>query len=540
MHATMMQTPLTIHHLIERASVLFSHVEVVSQTPAKSLVRHTYADIYRRARSLAFALQRAGLKPGDRVATLMWNHHVHMEAYFGVPMIGGVYHTLNPRLSPEDMAYVIDHAADRYMIVDDTLFPLVDRIRDRIDLEKIIVVRWNEGATPDGCDDYRDYSRFAPPEDWEVLEASEDTPVGICYTSGTTGTPKGVVYSHRAIVLHSFASALPDALNLSQSDTLCPVVPMFHVNAWGLPFTAAMTGSKLVYPGPHLDPEALLNLYVAEKVNVSAGVPTIWMGILKSMEAEPERWTLSSNMRMIVGGAAAPISMIERMDNHGMRVVHAWGMTETTPLGTVSNLQPRHLEMSEEERLRIRAKQGLPSPFVELRALDDEGKQVPRDGKTMGELQARGPWIAASYHRDEQADEKWTGDGWFRTGDVVTIDGGGYIEITDRTKDLVKSGGEWISSVALENALMGHPDVAEAAVVAVPDSKWGERPVAVVVARDGRTIDESALRAHLHERFEKFWLPDAFEVRDSIPRGATGKFLKRQLREELRPSRGSV
>ncbi|MEO1301539.1 MAG: long-chain fatty acid--CoA ligase [Myxococcota bacterium] len=535
----MMQTPLTIHHLIERAALLFSHVEVVSQTPAKALVRHTYADIYRRARGLAFALQRSGLNPGDRVATLMWNHHVHMEAYFGVPMVGGVYHTLNPRLSPEDMAYVIDHAADRYIIVDDTLFPLIARIRDRIDLEKVIVVGWNEGALPNGCDDYRDYGDAVPPEGWSFPEVSEDAPVGICYTSGTTGTPKGVVYSHRAIVLHSFASALPDALNLSQSDTLCPVVPMFHVNAWGLPFTAAMTGSKLVYPGPHLDPEALLNLYVEEKVNVSAGVPTIWMGILKLMEADPERWTLSPNMRMIVGGAAAPVSMIEHMGKYGMYVVHAWGMTETTPLGTVSNLQPRHVEMSEEERLAIRAKQGLPSPFVEVRALDDEGNPVPWNGKTMGELQARGPWIAAGYHLDEQADEKWTEDGWFRTGDVVTIDAGGYIEITDRTKDLVKSGGEWISSVALENALMGHADVAEAAVVAVPDSKWGERPVAVVVARDGRTIDESALRAYLGERFEKFWLPDAFEVRDSIPRGATGKFLKRQLREELRPSRGS-
>ncbi|MEO0815499.1 MAG: AMP-binding protein, partial [Myxococcota bacterium] len=272
---------------------------------------------------------------------------------------------------------------------------------------------------------------------------------------------------------------------------------------------------------------------VKERVNVSAGVPTIWMGILNLVEAEPDRWPLVDDMRMVVGGSAAPTSMIKRMDAHGMRVVHAWGMTETTPLGTVSNLQPRHRELDQDAQLAIRAKQGMPSPFVDLRIVDDEGAPVPWDGKSMGNLEARGPWIASSYYRDE-APEKWTDDGWFRTGDVVTIDSAGYIEITDRTKDLVKSGGEWISSVALENALMGHPDIAEAAVIAVPHEKWTERPMAVVVLREGKTLDESVLNAYLLESFEKFWLPDAYEVRDALPRGATGKFLKRQLREELK------
>ncbi len=540
MDSTMMTTPLTTHHLIERASKLFAHAEIVSRAPDMSLVRHTYADLHRRSRNLAHALERAGLKKGDRVATLMWNHHVHMEVYFGVPFIGGVYHTLNPRLSPEEMSYILNHAEDRFVIVDDTLVPLILRVKDQVKLEKIIVVRWKGEELPEGCEDYESFSGADAPRKWSYPEADENDPVGMCYTSGTTGTPKGVVYSHRSLVLHSFASAIPDGLDLSQSDILCPVVPMFHVNAWGLPFTCTMTGTKIVHPGPHLQPESLLDLYVAENVNVSAGVPTIWMGILKLVEAEPSRWKLADGMRMVVGGSAAPQSMIAKMGEHGMRVVHAWGMTETTPLGTVSNLQPRHETLSEGEQLAIRAKQGMPVPFVELRIVNDAGEELPWDGETMGNLEARGPWIAGAYHGGEQAEKKWTADGWFKTGDVVTIDPSGYIEITDRTKDLVKSGGEWISSVALENALMGHPDIAEAAVIAVPHEKWQERPLAVVVPKEGRTLDPEVLNSYLLERFEKFWLPDAYEVREALPRGATGKFLKRQLREELKDRLGGT
>ena len=532
MHATMMNDPLTTNHLLERAATLFGEVEIVSQAPDKSLRRHTYADLRRRSRALAKGLLDAGLQKGDRVATLMWNHHAHMEVYFGVPMAGGVYHTLNLRLSPEDLAHICSDAGDRYLVIDDVLLPLMAKFGDKPPFEKIFVVRWTDQELPEGFVDFESVLATEDLEGWTSPPIDELDPVGMCYTSGTTGQPKGVVYSHRATVLHSLASALPDCLNLSVSDCLCAVVPMFHVNAWGLPFTATMLGAKQVHPGPHLQPDALLDLYEKEQVTVSAGVPTIWMGIMKLVEAQPDKWKLAEGLRMVVGGSAAPESMIDNMDRMGMTVIHAWGMTETTPLGAVSRLRPQHEQLPKAEQLKIRAKQGTPPPFVHMRLVDDQGAAVAWDGQSMGELQVRGPWIAASYHNGG-APEKWTEDGWFRTGDVVTISADGYMQITDRTKDLVKSGGEWISSVALENALMGHPDVAEAAVVAVPHPKWSERPIAVVVAKEGKTLDDAALTAYLAERFEKWWLPDGFEHRDTIPRGATGKFLKRELRGQL-------
>jgi fatty-acyl-CoA synthase len=533
MHATMMDFPLTTNHLLERAARLFARVEIVSQAPDRSLVRHTYADLHRRARALGKALLDAGLRRGDRVATLLWNHHAHLEVYFGVPMAGGVYHTLNLRLSPEDLQFIVADAEDRYLVIDDVLLPLLSKLGTTLPFEKILVVRWTDQALPEGCEDYELFIAAGAPEDWTPPPASESDPIGMCYTSGTTGRPKGVVYSHRATILHTLASALPDSLELSMRDTLCPVVPMFHVNAWGLPFTATMVGAKQVHPGPHLTPDALLDLYEREAVTVSAGVPTIWLGIMQLVEQHPKRWSLHPGLRMVVGGSAAPESMIATMDAMGMRVIHAWGMTETTPLGSVARLRPHHDALAPEAQLALRAKQGVAPPFVEMRIVDDEGRELPWDGQRMGELQVRGPWIAASYHKDVDAQDKWTRDGWFRTGDVVTIDAEGYLQITDRTKDLVKSGGEWISSVALENALMGHPDVAEAAVVAVPHPKWTERPLAVVVARPGRTLDPEQLGAYLSERFAKWWLPDAYVLRDQIPRGATGKFLKRMLRDEL-------
>ena len=533
MHATMMNYPLTIHHLLDRAATQFADVEIVSQAPDRSLVRHTYADLRRRARALAKGLLDAGLQRGDRVATLMWNHHAHMEVYFGVPLAGGVYHTLNLRLSPEDLGYIVADAGDRFLVIDDVLLPLLAKFGDSLPFEKVFVVRWTEQALDEGLVDFESLISEGAPEDWEPPPADENEPIGMCYTSGTTGRPKGVVYSHRATVLHCFASALPDSLAISVRDSVCAVVPMFHVNAWGLPFTLTMVGAKQVHPGPHLQPEALLDLYVKEQVTLSAGVPTIWMGIMKLIEQNPGRWKLREGLRMVVGGSAAPESMISTMDDMGMTVIHAWGMTETTPLGSVSRLQPRHDSLSQADKLELRAKQGTATPFVDMRIVDDAGALVAWDGVHMGELQVRGPWIAGSYHGGADAKDKWTEDGWFRTGDVVTIDAHGYMQITDRTKDLVKSGGEWISSVALENCLMGHPDVAEAAVIAVPHPKWSERPIAVVVAREGKTIDEAALTAHLAERFEKWWLPDGYELRDAIPRGATGKFLKRELRGQL-------
>jgi fatty-acyl-CoA synthase len=529
----MMDFPLTTNHLIERAAKLFAKVEIVSQAPDRSLVRHTYADLHRRSLALGKALLDAGLRRGDRVATLLWNHHAHLEVYFGVPMAGGVYHTLNLRLSPEDLRYIVADAEDRYLVIDDVLLPLLAKFGGKPPFEKILVVRWTDQALPDGCEDYEAFIGGGAASEWVPAPAQELDAIGMCYTSGTTGRPKGVVYSHRATVLHSFAAALPDSLDLSMRDTLCPVVPMFHVNAWGLPFAATMVGAKQVHPGPHLAPDALLDLYVREAVNVSAGVPTIWMGIMQLVEQQPDRWPLQPGLRMVVGGSAAPESMIATMDRMGMRVIHAWGMTETTPLGSVARLRPHHDALPPEAQLALRAKQGVAPPFVEMRHVDDDGNELPRDGQRMGELQVRGPWIASGYHGGFDAAEKWTSDGWFRTGDVVTIDAEGYLQITDRTKDLVKSGGEWISSVALENALMGHPDVAEAAVVAVPHPKWTERPIAVVVPKPGKTLDVESLGAYLAERFPKWWLPDGYEVRDQIPRGATGKFLKRTLRDEL-------
>lgn len=533
MQATMMNFPLTTNHLLERASKLYPDVEIVSQMPNKSLVRHTYSSLFTRAKTLAKALIDAGLQKGDRVATLMWNHHAHVEVYFGAPMAGGVYHTLNLRLSPADIAYIANHAEDRFLVVDDTLLPLLDKFVGECNFEKIFVVDHAGKEIPEGYARYEDLLDSAGDvSGWTPPAADENDPVGMCYTSGTTGRPKGVVYSHRATVLHSFASAMIDTLALSQRDTLLPVVPMFHANAWGLPFTCALTGAKQVHPGPFLDPPSLLDLYVKEEVNVSAGVPTIWLGIQQAIAENPDKWDYKKPMRMIVGGSAAPESMIRAMDKLGMQVIHAWGMTETTPLGTVATLKKEFDDLPEDAAYEVRAKQGIPAPFVEVRAVGEHG-EVAWDGESMGELQVRGPWVASSYHGGEDDRDSWTDDGWFRTGDVVTIDKYGYVKITDRTKDLIKSGGEWISSVELENALMGHPSVLEAAVIGVPHEKWVERPLAVVVPKPGATIDEDALRAHLEGKFAKFWIPDSFVTRDAIPRTSTGKFMKATLREEL-------
>jgi fatty-acyl-CoA synthase len=532
MEHTMMEFPLTLNHILERAGRLFPESEIVSRMPDRSLHRYRYRDFYHRARALAEALQHAGLQPGDRVATLCWNHYAHLEAYFGIPIAGGVLHTLNLRLHPSELAYIVRHAQDRFLIVDDVLLGLLQAFRDQVSFERIFVVPLKGEPIPPGLESYEDLlasaqGTFQPPE------LSEGAPAGMCYTSGTTGRPKGVVYSHRSTVLHALVSALSDGLALSNRDSLLPVVPMFHVMAWGLPYTATLVGCKQVLPGPYLDPESLLDLFEQEQVTATAGVPTIWLGIQQALEREPQRWKLIPGMRMVVGGSAAPESLIRGLDAFGLRVVHAWGMTETSPLGTVSwikaNLEER---LSEDERYALRAKQGLPVPLIEARVMTPEG-EAPWDGTTMGELEVRGPWVAARYYGGEGAD-RWSPDGWFRTGDVATIDPEGYIKITDRTKDLIKSGGEWISSVELENALMAHPAVKEAAVIAVPHPKWGERPLAVVVLKEGAQVSAEELKAFIAPRFAKFWIPDAVVFVDAIPRTSTGKFLKSKLREEFR------
>lgn len=532
MRSTMMTDGLTLDLLVERAETLFPAVPIVSRAPDRRLIRSSYGEVMGRARALAGGLQAAGLQAGDRVASLMWNHQMHLEAYFGVPLAGGVLHTLNPRLSIDDLAYVMRHGGDRFLVLDEGLLPLYALLREHVEPERVWVVRWQD-APLDGpaLADYEDLlaigrDRFAPPR------LDEADPCLMCYTSGTTGRPKGVVYSHRSTVLHALASALPDEVGLSCRDTVTPVVPMFHANAWGLPFAATLVGASQVFPGPHLDPASLLDLFAGEGVTVTAGVPTIWLGLLEALRREPERWDLPA-MRTVVGGSAVPAALIEGLTHFGMSVIQGWGMTETSPLAALARLKPAEEALPPAERLRYQTSQGLPCPLVRLRIADEAGQALPWDGARMGEVQVRGPWITGAYHGDEGAD-KFAPDGWLRTGDVAVIDPAGYVLLTDRTKDLIKSGGEWISSVALENALMNHPAVLEAAVIAVADARWGERPLAVVVFKSGEAASVDDLKAFLGARFAKWMVPDRYVVETAIPRTSTGKFNKLALRERYR------
>ncbi len=529
MRATIMDVPLTLTAILDRAAQLFPDIEIVSRRPDKSVHRATYADFVDRALRLAAALRAAGLRPGDRVATLMWNHLEHLATYFAAPCAGGVLHTLNLRLHPDELAYIANHAGDRFLIVDDVLLPLLAKFRDRAAFEKVIVVGSRAAAGSDVAWD--DFLAGVTPDRAALPTLAEDAPLGMCYTSGTTGAPKGVVYSHRSTVLHSMGLAMADSFSLRQRDCLLPVVPMFHANAWGLPFAAVMVGSKLVMPGPHLDPGSLLDLMEHEQVTLAAGVPTIWAGILDQLERGPR--ALAPGCRMVVGGSAVPEAMMRGFDKHGLTVVQAWGMTETSPLGSVSQLRTTDLTGTPDQQYATRARQGYPSVMVDIRAVGEHGP-VPWDDHSQGELQVRGPWIASSYYQQPDAADRWTADGWFRTGDVVTLSPHGSIRIVDRTKDLIKSGGEWISSIELENALVTHPAVREAVVVAVPHPKWDERPLAVVVLRDGMTATADELRELLAAKFVKFWVPDAVVFVDAIPKTSTGKHLKSAVRDRFK------
>jgi fatty-acyl-CoA synthase len=521
--------PLSLTAVVERTEQLSSEREVISRRPDGQVHRTTFGACAGRARRLASALSALGIADGDRVATLLWNQPEHLEMYFAVPLMGAVIHTLNPRLHPDELGFIASDGEDRAIVVDESLLEVFESFSSAHEFEHVIVVSYS-GETPAGAIDYESLIAGAEPMRWPALD--ERRAAAMCYTSGTTGRPKGVVYSHRSLVLHSLVGALPDQLGVASRDTVLPVVPMFHANAWGLAYTAAFAGAALVLPGPRLDPVSVLDLLASERVTMSAGVPTVWMAVLQSLDAEPERWNLSSLKRLIVGGSAVPRSMLEGFDRHGLTIIQAWGMTETSPVGSVARLPIELDGAPDEERYDYRVRQGIPSPFVEIRARGDDGELIAWDDGTMGELEVRGPWVAAGYHRGLGA-EKFTEDGWFQTGDVVKIDRRGCFRICDRSKDLVKSGGEWISSVDLENLLMAHPAVAEAAVIAVPDERWGERPLAAVVLKEGKQATADDLREHLCQEFQKWQLPERFEFVEEIPHTATGKFKKTDLREQF-------
>lgn len=531
----MMQTPLTMTQMINRAEKFFPKKEVVSRT-ASGIQRFTYRQIAERTRKLAEALQKLGVERGDKVGTLAWNHHRHLEAYFAIPCSGAVLHTINIRLSPQHIVFIINHAEDKVLLIDSDILPLIEAIKDKIPAVKAFVIMTDEPELPETTlSNVYHYEKLLDEATGEYEypdDLDENAPAGMCYTSATTGNPKGVVYSHRGIVLHSMALGMADSAAVSEKDIAMPVVPMFHVNAWGLPFAAVWFGTNLVMPGPYFTPKLLAELIQEEKVTITAGVPTIWLGLLK--ELEENTYDMSSLRSVLCGGAAAPKGMIKAFEQkHNIPFMHAYGMTETSPLVVISTLKSYQEELSYEEKVDIKAKQGILVPGLEMKVVGKDG-EVAWDGKEMGEFAVRGPWIASEYYKDERTSDAFR-DGWLYTGDVVTIDEEGFMKIVDRTKDLIKSGGEWISSVDLENALMAHEAVFEAAVIAVPSEQWQERPVACVVLKESYKgkIDKEELYEFLNPQFAKWWIPDDILFLEEIPKTSVGKFLKMALRDQV-------
>ncbi len=531
MKGLMMDYPLTVTSLMRHVDAQHGASEVYSLTVENPAHRSTYAEIFRRCAQLANALRRLGLNPGDRVATLAWNDYRHMELYYGVSCMGGVLHTVNPRLFPEQLQYIVNHAEDRYLFADPLLLPLLEKMHKAFPKVERYVLLCGKDALPESSvPGLLSYEELIEGEeesfDWPDLD--ENTASSMCYTSGTTGNPKGVLYSHRSTVLHTYASGLSDAINLTSTDAVLPVVPMFHANAWGVVYCAPMVGSKLVLPGPKAgDPEALCAMMNRERVDIALGVPTVWLGLLNYLDATAQR--LETVRSLVVGGAACPRSMmVDFEDRYGIRVRHAWGMTEISPLGSVNAPTAGSAELDAEAALAQRLTQGRAPYGVEMRLVDDDGNELPRDGKAVGRLQVRGPWVARRYYR---AEESALEDGWFDTGDVASIDTNGFMNITDRTKDLIKSGGEWISSIELEDVAMTHPAVQEAAVIATPHEKWTERPLLVVCLKEGAAAEAEELIAWFEGKVAKWWIPDAVRFADELPHTATGKVSKLKLRE---------
>ena len=533
MEGLMMEYPLTLKHAYDRAVRLFGKKEIVTQTD-EGLHRYTFREWGKRTAQLGNALRAAGVQEGDRIATFAWNTYRHLELYFAIPCIGAVLHTLNLRLFADQLIYIINNAEDSVIFVDGDLVPLLEGLADQLPTVKLYVIMGDAPKATGKLQPSVEYETFigSQPDTIQWPDFDENAAAAMCYTSGTTGNPKGVVYSHRSTFLHSMAVGMVDTIGMSEQDTILPIVPMFHANAWGFLHAGIMLGSKIILPGRFMDPARLARVMESERVTVAGGVPTIWIGLLNMLEKE--QLDLSSLRMLICGGSAVPKSLIEGLQRHNINIVQAWGMTETSPLASVSKLRSYQLDLPEEERYRLRARQGTIVSGVEFRVVNIEtGEEVPWDDKTFGELQVRGPWIARAYYKDPATGEKFL-DGWLRTGDVAVVDEDGVIQLVDRTKDLVKSGGEWISSVDLENMIMGHPKVLEACVVGLPHPKWDERPWAFVVPKPdyaGQLGSEEIIE-YLRPRVAKWWLPDGVEFVESIPKTSVGKFDKKVLRSK--------
>ena len=531
MHGLMMDVPLTIPLIVRHAEALHGNKIVASRSPDRSVRHLTYAEVLGRARRLAGALRKLGIRRGDRVATFCWNHHQHVETYFAAPCMGAVVHTLNIRLGAEELSYIANHAGDSVIIVDRVLLPAFERFRDRLTSVREVIVVGGDG--PPGALDYESLIAGADPDPFEEA-LDERAAAAMCYTSGTTGRPRGVVYSHRSQLLHTLVILQGSCLGLTDGDTALPVVPMFHANAWGVPYAATFAGANQVHGGPHLDARSLLELMSTERVTCTMGVPTIFIGILQELDANAAAYDLSALKRVLIGGAAVPESLIRAFaERHGIAITQGWGMTETSPVGSLSVLTSELAEADAKTQYRYRARAGRPLPLVEVRVRDDSGIRA-WDDSGMAELEVRGPFVAAAYYDAPETADRFTDDGWFKTGDVASIDSRGYITIRDRAKDVIKSGGEWISSVALENAIMGMPGVAEAAVVGIAHPRWDERPLALVVLREGATCTTDTIREQLAAHFPKWWLPDGIEFVSAIPKTSVGKFQKREIRDRYR------